>query len=145
MFFVKHVLYYWFILPANLLVILIGYVICSLVGHCLTKSISNKLKKLADEIAFKKDGKHIFRVKYDNFSWLLGICERILYTTAIAFGFETFIIYWLVAKVGAAWVYAQNEEHTTLDYNRFMIGNALSIIFGGLGGLIIKYFFLVVG
>lgn len=145
MFFVKHVLFF-IKLHVNLLVILVGYIISLGVGHYLIYLIIRKLIWPAyDRAIEKKREKYIYilpdKPEYNNLSWLLGICERTLYTTVVALGFQQFIIYWLIAKVGASWVYAKKEGHTTLDFNRFMVGNTLSVIFGGLGGLIIKHFF----
>ncbi len=143
MLFVKLALCYWFVLYGKVIVIAVGYAISLGVGQCLIDFITNKWIEPASKRAFQKRfGENSLYTKEENLSWLLGICERTLYTTVVALGFQEFIIYWLVAKVGASWVYAKNKGHTPLDFNRFMIGNALSIIFGGLGGLIIRYLFI---
>lgn len=86
--------------------------------------------------------------------------REFLHTSVWITGFKEFIILWVLAKVGAGWVYhyragsiavqlrrptqqptktenQKEEEQRAVRYNMFMIGNALSIIFGVLGALII--------
>lgn len=66
---------------------------------------------------------------------LLGILERLTYTTAILISFPQWIAVWLGAKVAVNWKKWQEGERNR--YNIFLIGNLVSIIFGFLGALII--------
>ncbi len=76
--------------------------------------------------------------------WLpisMGILDRILYTTAYIIGQEVFIGVWLAVKVARGWKVPEEPEaraSSVVRYNVFLIGNALCVIFGVLGGMIIK-------
>jgi len=87
------------------------------------------------------------------------MCERILYTSVWLTGYQEFIAFWILAKVGAGWVYQyrtgltlvelrrgvqqprksenqEEEKQKAIRYNVFMIGNALSIVLGVIGAII---------
>jgi hypothetical protein len=64
----------------------------------------------------------------------LGIVERAIYTVALIIGAPEWIAVWLAMKVAVAWRRWQGEERAT--YNVFLIGNALSVIFGLIGAWI---------
>ena len=64
----------------------------------------------------------------------LGIVERGLYTVAVIIGAPEWIAVWLAVKVAVAWSRWQGEERAT--YNVFLIGNALSVMFGFIGAWI---------
>lgn len=133
----------------------VGYGVSIGLGFLVTWFVAGRLYK-----------KYNFKKAYVALpSALLGICERVLYTSAWIIGFKEFIIFWLLAKVGAGWIYqrgpitvelrreAQQEQirqtrrtenlekqkEDAIRFNISMIGNAVSIIFGVLGALIIKH------
>jgi len=64
----------------------------------------------------------------------LGIVERILYTTALIIGAPEWIAVWLAMKVAVTWSRWQGKERAT--YNVFLIGNAISVMFGLIGAWI---------
>jgi hypothetical protein len=64
----------------------------------------------------------------------LGIVERTLYTAALIIGAPEWIAVWLAMKVAVVWSRWQGEERVT--YNVFLIGNALSVMFGLIGAWI---------
>ena len=66
---------------------------------------------------------------------ILGIVERLLYTTSLMIGVPQWIAVWLALKVAVAWSRWQEKETRGL-YNLFLIGNALSLIFGFIGAWI---------
>ena len=73
---------------------------------------------------------------------LLGVCEGILYPTALLVGHAEFIGFWLLLKVAGQWprwgLYASQEKRTDDDtlhegrrrYYQFLIGNALAVLAG---------------
>jgi len=65
----------------------------------------------------------------------LGIIERLLYTSAFFLGFPEWVPVWLGLKVAVSWKRWQKEEERGI-YNIFLIGNALSLIFGFVGAWI---------
>lgn len=83
----------------------------------------------------------------------MGILDRFLYTTVWITGFNLFIAMWLGVKVARGWKVPEKdiqEVHgkpqgyevpapSIARYNIFLIGNALCVIFGVLGGVIIKH------
>lgn len=66
------------------------------------------------------------------FTQPLGIIERFLYTAAIIMGLPEWIPIWLGLKVAVSWKRWQDEKQRG-TYNIFLIGSALSLIFGFLG------------
>lgn len=64
----------------------------------------------------------------------LGIIERILYSSAFMLGAPSWVAVWLGVKVAVQWNRWKGEERAT--YNVFLIGNAISILFGFIGSCI---------
>lgn len=64
----------------------------------------------------------------------LGIVERTSYTAALILGAPEWIAVWLAMKVAVGWR-AQQERKSPSD-NLYLIGNALSIMFGLIGACI---------
>lgn len=67
---------------------------------------------------------------------ILGFFERALYTISIIMCLPQWIAVWLTLKTAVAWVGWQNDTHR--KYNLFLIGNAVSILFGIIGAYCIK-------
>lgn len=61
----------------------------------------------------------------------IGIIERILYTIALIMGLPQWIGIWLTLKVAVTWKKWEGKSRD--QYNIFLIGNALSILFGVIG------------
>ncbi len=64
----------------------------------------------------------------------LGIVERASYTAAFILGTPEWIAVWLAMKVAVGWSAAQ--ERKSPSDNLYLIGNALSIMFGLIGAWI---------
>ncbi len=114
----------------RILSFMLGYLISAGLGHIVTSRVMRKLSK---------DCK-IDRGNYEPLPGKLGILERILYTSVLVAGFKELIAFWLLAKVGAGWIWQIRgavKGDPGANYNVFLIGNVLSILFGGLGALII--------
>lgn len=113
-----------------------------MVGYGVSVGVGYLVIKLVTEELVRKFGRPGYGYVLPA---LVGIFERILYTSAWIVGFKEFIVWWLLAKVGAGWIWqtwrpdAQEKQDASARYNIFLIGNALSIMFGGLGALIISY------
>jgi len=67
---------------------------------------------------------------------ILGFFERALYTISIIMGWPQWIAVWLTLKITVAWSGWKTDIHR--KYNLFLIGNAISIIFGIVGAYCIK-------
>jgi len=65
---------------------------------------------------------------------VLGIVERGLYTGALLMGAPEWIAVWLALKVAVAWRRWEGEKRGS--YNLFLIGSALSVMFGVIGAWI---------
>jgi len=126
-----------------------GYVVSTVVGYVIISFVDKKLSK-------------IYRVGRPGWTGLpawVGVCERILYTSVWLAGFKEFIAWWLLIKVGAGWILQVRQQQSQgkeaaisrqelllvpprlgvpgAIYNIFFILNALSILFGVFGALII--------
>lgn len=64
----------------------------------------------------------------------LGILERVLYVAAFILGMPGWVAVWLGVKAAVQWNRWKGEERVT--YNVFLIGNAISILFGFIGACI---------
>jgi hypothetical protein len=83
----------------------------------------------------------------------VGICESLLYPIVMMIGKDSFIGVWLALKVAAQWIRWRGEDgrgprdvrmenEGRRRFNRFLIGNGLSVLLGGLTYLFIKSFAL---
>lgn len=91
---------------------------------------------LIDKIAWPYLGKkHNISIKYSGvLSLPLGIIERASYTAALIIGVPGWVAVWLAMKVAIRWKRFEAARKGT--YNLFLIGNALSIMFGLIGAWI---------
>jgi len=90
-----------------------------------------------DKIAWSYASKHhnIEKKKKHLLTNPLGMLERFLYTLSIISGLHEWIAVWLTIKTAVSWK-RWSDEDTRITYNIFLIGNAISIIFGILGAWI---------
>ena len=77
----------------------------------------------------------------------IGWLERFLYTATILAGFPEFIAIWLALKVAGQWerwkidvgASSERDSHRArATYATYLLGNGLSVIYGGLGSLVFK-------
>ena len=73
---------------------------------------------------------------------LVGFAEAILYPTALLIRQPEFIAIWLALKVAGQWKDWEIGYQGRARFNRFLVGNALSIMVGGLTYGAIKSFVL---
>lgn len=111
--------------------VILGNIVTFIVVSCLRKRIGR----------YKgPDGKPYLR-----FSTLLGILESILYTISYVGGMHFLIGVWIAVKMAGRW---SSRENLVIDksnvppesINIFLIGNLLILLFGIIGGVIIKHF-----
>ena len=73
---------------------------------------------------------------------LVGVVERVLYTTSWLLGHPEFIAVWLALKVAGQWN-RWSEDRDGIPgrafYNVFLIGSGLSILYGVTGALIVRW------
>lgn len=74
-----------------------------------------------------------------NFSRLVGIVERLLYTGALLASRQEFIGVWLGIKVIARWQTNPHDEKPIDSDNIWLVGSGLSLLLGYLGYLISRY------
>lgn len=112
--------------------LLIGYSISIILGGLvvewamkLIRARSEVLKK--EKINAKRD---MYLVR------ILGLLERILYTTCIIFGEPAGIAAWLAIKVITRWSSEEHRWANISEANIYLIGNLLTVFFGAGGGLL---------
>jgi len=137
---------------------LIGYGVSLGLGWSVARYVTRKLYEIESK-ACESDLTQQSKLLPE----FVGVLERILYTSFIAAGHPEFVGFWLLVKVGAGWRWQlvperipieqererqkksnrkpdrKSERERAARYNVFLIGNALSLIFGGLGALIIRH------
>lgn len=71
---------------------------------------------------------------------MLGAIERLLYTTAIIIGESNFIALWLTLKTISQWEkWKGKDEKSRANFNNFLSGTGLSLAYGVLGGMVVKW------
>lgn len=69
---------------------------------------------------------------------ITGFVERVLFTASLQIGKPEFIGIWLAVKVASQWKRWSEEEHRS-RFQIFLIGNGLSVLYGGVGFKIIEW------
>jgi hypothetical protein len=117
-------------IPTNaILIVLIGYFISVVLGTLLIQPIVGWYWK-------RYFTEHTL---LPFLSASIGTIERFMYTSAYLLGAKEFIAVWLALKLAWQWRPDQDEKSRTMFYI-LLIGNALSIIFGVSGALVIQVF-----
>jgi len=71
-----------------------------------------------------------YKTSPEGLTWLTGIVERGLYTTALVLGAPQWVGIWLVMKAASRWGDSETRERSQ---DIWMIGSGLSVLFGFLG------------
>jgi hypothetical protein len=117
--------------------LLVGYVVSIFVGDLVIRPIRNKMYEGFEET----DELHRWRVQ------VIGWLERFLYTTSILIGSPEFIAVWLALKVAGQWdrwrldigsKAAIGTVRARATYSVYLVGNGLSILFGGAGAILFR-------
>lgn len=119
----------------------IGY-FCSLAAHFLIDPIANRMWEC---LGWKGDNDIRFRPDV----WqprVVGVVERVLYTSALLMGKGEFIGLWVAIKAAGQW--KRWGEEIEIDgrflegrslYQNFLIGNALSILYAATGAQLVTW------
>lgn len=111
--------------------ILSGFAVSILGGQLVIWPLTEKL--LWPRIA-KVHGKS--DISKPALSWLVGCIERLLYTAALIVGIWQWLGIWLAVKAVARWQNAKSISAEPDTDNIWLIGNALSVLFGYLGAFV---------
>lgn len=113
----------------NLSSVISGYLFSTLIGAIV-------LWVLVEKLGWSYLKKHDVPAKEPGLLTLpMGIVERLLFTTAFLVGTPSIIGIWVALKVAVQWDrWSTKSQRGT--YNLFLIGTALSILFGYLGACI---------
>ena len=110
----------------NLLRVIIGFLV-SIIGGAI---ILELLIELVIRKWYLKEPK-----PYRVLPIIVGILERALYTTALYINVPQWIPVWLALKTAAGFLQPKKDKYRQ-DYQTFLIGNAISLIFGVIGAWI---------
>ena len=118
--------------------VLIGFAV-SIGGGLLITPISNALWR---DLGW--DGKDAKIRPHAHHASMVGVVERVLYTAAWLAGKPEFVAVWLALKVAGQWsrwsgevTLGQEKAAGRAVFNVFLLGNAFSIAYGLVGGLLI--------
>jgi hypothetical protein len=92
------------------------------------RAIRNRSEVLKSEKIEAKRDMYLVRI--------LGLLERILYTTCIVFGEPAGIAAWLAIKVITRWAGEEKRWANISEANVYLIGNLLTVFIGAGGGLL---------
>lgn len=112
--------------------LLIGYSVSILLGGVVIewamKTVRNRSEVLKKEKIIGKRDMYLVRI--------LGLLERILYTTCIILGEPAGIAAWLAIKVITRWAGEEHRWANISEANIYLVGNLLTVFFGAGGGLL---------
>jgi hypothetical protein len=116
----------------SLVNLLIGYSVSILLGGVVIewamKTVRNRSEVLKKEKIIGKRDMYLVRI--------LGLLERILYTTCIILGEPAGIAAWLAIKVITRWAGEEHRWANISEANIYLVGNLLTVFFGAGGGLL---------
>jgi hypothetical protein len=127
------------------LIVFVGYGFSILVGHWLIRTL---VMRLWSGLGWKQnvDAEYLFRLPV--LPEMVGILERMLYTTAMLIGQPGFIGFWLALKVAGGWK-GWSEPVRTPDgkvimngrdlFSVFLIGSGFSIAYAVTGALLMEW------
>ena len=104
-----------------------------ILGHFITMIVVNYFWH-----RLEKESKDIKNFEFPSEKWhpvIVGFLERFLYTSSWLLAKPEFIGVWLILKVAVKWKAAEKR----CVYNIFLIGTAISLIFGVGGALLMLY------
>jgi hypothetical protein len=112
--------------------ILIAYLVCLCLGNLVVKNILYKLSNQKGFLLSKKsletdDDIDQYAKKQSSY---LGIVERFFYILALQSQLGLLIPAWLVLKMTVRWGAWKDDEFGRLNFNNFLIGSTVNIIFG---------------
>jgi hypothetical protein len=116
---------------------ILGYLYSVWVGHLLVLSFSRNAWSALGEIP-----KNEKDMPYRWTSSLVGIIERIIYTSSLVFGAKEFIAVWLAIKIAVQWKRWEDTKDlgkARASFHIFLIGTGLSLMYGVVGGFLIEW------
>ena len=132
---------------------LVSYILTDIIMACVWEKTTCSYK----EMYKSSPPPELDNEKRKPFNWaprLIGILERIFYTSAVAFGQFVLIGVWIAFKIIGEWgdLSFINNKHTVkkskpdesmggttrIRANNFLIGSAFSLLFGILGGVLFR-------
>jgi|GEM_PF-2882496 len=113
---------------------IIGYAYSIGLGSLMTSAFAQHTGRSIDEYDTSEKARYRWAAK------LLGAIERLLYTTAIIMGENNFIALWLTLKTISQWEkWKGADEKSRANFNNFLSGTGLSLAYGILGGMVVKW------
>ncbi len=109
---------------------ILGVLYTLIVGHLVTNHVVSKINEIETS-----------DIKPDYLVFWIGHIERCLYLGSLILGKEAFIGIWLAFKALGKWETSKHVENASKqrgDFQRFLIGNGLSILVAGIGDLLFK-------
>jgi hypothetical protein len=124
----------------TLLNYLIGYSFSVLLGGWLISIFSRNSWVAIEGLV------ELNRIYFRSGSYLVGILERLIYTSSIVFGVKEFIAVWLAVKIASQWKAYEGSESDRASqhkaralFNVYLLGTGLSLLYGALGAQIITW------
>ena len=115
----------------------IGYIFSIFVGHLLVWRFSRKAWSALGEIP-----KDEIDMPYRWTSSLAGMVDRMIFTSSLLIPAKEFIAVWLAFKIAVQWKRWEDKDDlgkARASFHIFLIGTGLSLMYGVIGALIIKW------
>lgn len=119
------------------IIILAGYFVSCILGHFIVGPFISKLWKIAEDDLKKQKIPFVDPITPPPaISFWNGFIERAVYTSSIVLGRPEGIAVWLAFKAIIRWKSIESDPRHVPGASIYMIGTAISLAFGVIGGLI---------
>lgn len=121
----------------ELLYYALGYSFSVLAGHFFVLRFSRKAWTALGEMP-----KNETDMPYRWTSSMAGMVDRIIYTSSLLFSAKEFIAVWLAFKIAVQWKRWEDKNDlgkARASFHIFLIGTGLSLMYGVVGGLLVKW------
>lgn len=113
-----------------------GYFVSAILGHIVIYPVNRWMR--SERNRRQPAGAHTID-QSGLLSWLVGLTERVAFTTALIADYPHFIGLWLTLKFAGRWKEWKPEEPGGWGrVNIFLVGNMLSILFSFIGAVFIR-------
>ncbi len=114
-----------------------GYLFSIVAGHVFVLQFSKKAWTALGEIP-----KNEVDMPYRWTSSMAGMVDRIIFTSSLLFHAKEFIAIWLAFKIAVQWKRWDDKKDlgkARASFHIFLIGTGLSLMYGVVGGLLVKW------
>ena len=125
--------------PGALAAVVTGYVVSVGIGSISIYWLARKLLQIQEAQAGQAGTGVAANAQWQALEWavLLGVVERVIYTSAAIIGAYEMIAGWFVLKSVVHFA-EEKRSGVLLDYYNYLVGTGVSLLFGIGGGMLVR-------